>query len=267
MTKLANQVIWITGASSGIGEYLAYELVKYPVKLILSARRESELQRVKDACDTSVGAEVAILPLDLAEADSLEGKCEEATKIYGRVDILINNGGISQRDMIINTDMSVSRRLMEVNYFGSVALSKFLLPQMVKRQTGHHVIITSAVGIITTPKRSAYAASKHALHGFYDTLRAEHHDDNIKVTIICPGYVHTNISYNALMGDGTRQDKLDNAQATGLSPEYTARKIVKSITAQKQEVYIGGFKEVFGIYLKRFFPYLFSIAVRKMSVT
>ena len=267
MTKLDNQVIWLTGASSGIGESLAYELAKYPVKLILSARRETELQRVKEACDISAGAEIEILTLDLAAAETLEQKCEEATRIFGRVDVLINNGGISQRDMIINTDMAVSRRLMEVNYFGSVALSKYLLPQMAERKSGHHVIITSAVGIITTPKRSAYAASKHALHGFYDTLRAEHHDDQIKVTIILPGYVHTNISYNALMGDGTRQDKLDNAQAKGLSPEYTARKIVKAIERGKQEVYIGGFKEVFGIYLKRFFPYLFSIAVRKLSVT
>jgi len=129
------------------------------------------------------------------------------------------------------------------------------------------VVVTSAVGIISTPKRSAYSASKHALHGFYDALRAEHHDDDISVTIICPGYVHTNISYNALMGDGSKQDKLDNAQANGLSPVYTAKKIISSIEKGRQEVYIGGFKELLGIYMKRFFPYLYSIAVRKMSVT
>ena len=267
MSKLDNKVIWLTGASSGIGESLAYELAKFPVKLIISARRETELQRVKEACDAIGSAQTAILTLDLAAADTLEQVCKKATDVFGRVDILINNGGISQRDKIINTDMAVSRRLMEVNYFGSIALSKYLLPEMLRRKSGHHVVISSAVGIITTPKRSAYAASKHALHGFYDTLRAEHHDDHIKVTMICPGYVHTNISYNALLGDGTKQNKLDNAQATGLSPEYTARKIVKAIEREKQEVYIGGFKEVFGIYLKRFFPYLFSIAVRKMSVT
>lgn len=267
MSVLADKVIWITGASSGIGEALAYELAMHPVKLILSARRESELQRVKEACDQSTNKGIVVLPLDLEAADSLEEITRKAESFFGVVDILINNGGISQRDMIINTALEVDRRLMEVNYFGSIALSKYLLPGMITRNSGHHVVVTSAVGIISTPKRSAYAASKHALHGFYDALRAEHHNDNIKVTIICPGYVHTNISYNALLGDGVKQNKLDNAQANGLTPEFTARKIVKAIVTGKQEVYIGGFKEVLGIYVKRFFPYLYSVAVRKLKVT
>ncbi|MGB3465709.1 MAG: SDR family oxidoreductase [Cyclobacteriaceae bacterium] len=262
-----NNVIWITGASSGIGEALALELSKKPVKLILSARRESELLRVRDSCLETGKAQIMVLPLDLADAESLPDKTKEAEYLFGKVDILINNGGISQRDMIINTSMEVDRKLMEVNYFGSIALSKYLLPKMVERKSGHHVIVTSAVGIISTPKRSAYSASKHALHGFYDALRAEHHLDNIKVTIVCPGYVKTNISYNALMGNGKRQNKLDNAQANGLTSEYTAKKIIAAINQEKQEVYIGGFKEKLGIYMKRFFPYIYSVAVRKMAVT
>lgn len=260
-------VVWITGASSGIGEALALELAKKPVKLILSARREPELERVKNACLSNGEAEVRILPLDLSMPETLEEKTREAETMFGQVDVLINNGGISQRDMIVNTSLEVDRRLMEVNYFGSIALSKYLLPAMVERKSGHHVIITSAVGIISTPKRSAYSASKHALHGFYDALRAEHHEDGIKVTIVCPGYVNTNISYNALMGDGKQQNKLDNAQANGLTPEFTAKKIIAAIDKGKQEVYIGGFKEKLGIYMKRFFPYIYSIAVRKMAVT
>jgi len=124
MSKLNNKVIWITGASSGIGETLAYELSRYQVKLILSARREIELKRVKDSCEKNAGAEIEILPLDLAKSEELALKTSQAEQIFGRVDVLINNGGISQRDMIIKTSMEVDRRLMEVNYFGSIALSK-----------------------------------------------------------------------------------------------------------------------------------------------
>ncbi len=265
MEKVDQKVIWITGASSGIGEALAYELSKRNAKLIISARRKEELERVKMACKKAEN--VQVLPLDLSDSESLREKAKQAESYHGHVDILINNGGISQRDYAIDTAMEVDRRLMEVNYFGSIALTKHLLPLMVKRQTGHQVVVTSAVGIISTPNRSSYSASKHALHGFYDALRAEHYKDNLKVTIVCPGFVRTNISYNSLMGDGSKQNKLDTAQANGLSPEVTAKRIVSAIEKQKQEVYIGGLKEVLGIYLKRFFPGLFAIAVRKLSVT
>ena len=179
---------------------------------------------------------------------------------------MINNAGISQRDTIINTSLDVDRRLMEINYFGSITLSKGLLPNMIKRKAGHHVIVTSAVGIVNTPYRSAYGASKHALHGFYDVLRAEHHQDNIKVTLVLPGYVKTNISFNALIGDGSKQNKMDKGQAKGISAEKCAELIVKSIEANKQEVYIGGLKEKAGIYLKRLWPKAASVAIRKLSV-
>ena len=265
--QLEGKVVWLTGASSGIGEAMSYELSKQGCKLILSARRQSELERVKMNCSNSNIDEVHILPMDLEAAGELEEKCQKAQSIYGHIDILINNGGISQRDLAINTSLSVDRRLMEVNYFGSIALSKYLLPEMVKRKQGHHVIITSGVGIISTPLRSGYAASKHALHGFYDALRAEHHDDGLKVTIICPGFIRTNISYNALIGEGQTQNTLDDAQKNGMPSDKFARKAVNAIKKQREEVYIGGIKEIFGIYVKRFFPGLYSILVRKMSVT
>lgn len=260
-----NQVVWITGASSGIGEALAVHISSMKARLILSARRLSELERVKERCSTQ--CDVRILVLDLEDASSLEEKAREAENIFGQVDILINNGGISQRDRVIHTSMEVDRKIMEINYFGAIALSKFVLPEMLKRKSGHHVVVSSAVGIVSTPLRAGYSASKHALHGWYDALRSEHHDDNIKVTLICPGYVNTQISYNALMGDGSRQDKLDDAQANGLTPEYFAEKAVKAILKQKEEVYIGGFLELLGIYVKRFFPGLFSIMVRKIKST
>lgn len=255
----------ITGASSGIGEALAYETSKLGAKLILSARRREELERVKANCANP--NDVNIIPLDLADSFAISQKAKEAESIYGYVDILMNCGGISQRDKVLNTNIDVDRKIMEVNYFGTIALSKALLPKMVERKSGHQVTITSVVGIISTPLRSAYSASKHALHGFYDALRAEHHADGLKVTLVVPGFVRTQISMNALMGDGSKQNKMDDAQDGGLSPEECALKIISAIEKNKEEVYIGGLKEVSGIYVKRFFPGIFSKIVRKIAVT
>ena len=255
----------LTGASSGIGEALAYELDRKGARLILSARRAEELERVRSNCRQP--AAIHLLTLDLADSSAIEKKARDAEAFFGHVDVLIHCGGISQRDRAINTKLEVDRRLMEVNYFGTIALTKALLPKMIERKAGHQVIITSAVGIVSTPFRSSYAASKHALHGFYDALRAEHHEDHLKVSIILPGYVKTKISFNALMGDGTPQNKMDNAQDKGLSAESCAKKIIKAIEHDKEEVYIGGLKEVMGIYVKRFFPGLFSRIVRKAAVT
>ena len=264
MTKIKGSVVWLTGASSGIGEQLAYQLAAKGAKLILSARRKEELDRVKKACNSET---VETLTIDLEDSFSLKQRSKEVNTLFGDVDILINNGGISQRDTILNTSLDVDRKLMEVNYFGSITLSKTLLPKMVERKNGHHVVITSTVGIINTPFRSGYGASKHALHGFYDVLRAEHHQDNIKVTIILPGYIKTNISYNALVGDGSHQNKMDPGQESGMSPEKCARLIIKAIESNKQYAYIGGLKEKVGIYLKRFWPKAAAKAIRKLRVT
>ena len=266
MTKISKDtVVWITGASSGIGEALTLEVAKRGANVIISSRRAEELERVKAQCPVSEN--IAILPLDLADAASLKDKAKAAEEQFGRIDILFNNGGISQRDKALNTDLEVDRRLMEINYFGTVALSKAVTPGMIERKGGHHVVITSAVGIISTPFRSSYAASKHALHGFYDAFRAEYHADNIKVTLALPGFIRTNISINALTGDGTQQGTMDNAQANGMTAEECARHIIKAVEKNTEEVYIGGLKEVAGIYVKRFFPGLFSRLVRKMAVT
>lgn len=263
MTKIKDSVVWLTGASSGIGEQLAYQLAEKGAKLIISARRIEELERVKKNCKSET---VEILTLDLNNGFSLVQRAREAETIFGPIDILINNGGISQREKIINTSLEVDRKLMEVNYFGAITLSKTLLPKMVERKKGHHVIVTSTVGIINTPYRSGYGASKHALHGFYDALRAEHHDDNINVSIILPGFIKTEISKNALTGDGSPQQSMDKAQANGMSAERCAELIVKAIEKNKNEVYIGGLKEKAGIYLKRFWPKAARKAVRKLSV-
>ncbi len=263
MSAIKDRIIWITGASSGIGEALTYELVKEGAFLIVSARREEELARVQKNCQTPEN--VKILVLDLADSSALSHKAKVAAELFGPIDILIHSGGISQRDRAINTGLEVDRQIMEVNYFGSITLTKALLPDMVKRRTGHHVIISSVSGIVSPPFRSGYAASKHALHGFYEALRSEHYVDNIKVTMVCPGYTKTNISYNSLLGDGTKQNSMDEAQENGLTPAWCATQIIKAIKRDKEEVYIAKARELTGIYIKRFFPSLFSRIMRNVK--
>ena len=265
MSVLRDKVIWVTGASSGIGEALAYALAKRGARLVLSARRKDALEKVKGNCPAPSQPDVRILPLDLALADTLQLSTEAAIQIFGHIDILVNNGGISQRSLAAETLLSVDRRIMEVNYFGAIALTKSLLPHFVGRRQGHFVNISSVTGKFGTPYRSGYAASKHALHGFFDAVRAEHYPDNIKVTMICPGFIHTPITYSALTGDGSPLNKMDEAQFKGRPVDWCAEKIVSAIEKQKEEVYLGG-REVLAVYLKRFFPALFSRVIRKVAV-
>jgi short-subunit dehydrogenase len=268
MSNLSGKVVWITGASSGIGEAVAYALARQGARLIISARRKSELERVKGACKGFSQSPVEILPLDLSEANSLQLTTEAAIQLYGQIDILINNGGISQRGLAKETSLEVDRRIMEVDYFGTVALTKYLLPHFLKRGSGHFVVTSSMVGIIGTPYRSGYSAAKHALHGFFDSLRAELWKDSkeIYVTIICPGWINTNLSLVALKGDGSPQNAKDDTHEKGLSPDYVAKKIVNAILNKKSEIYVGGLKETTAGYVKRFFPGLFERIIRNVKV-
>jgi dehydrogenase/reductase SDR family protein 7B len=258
------KVIWITGASSGVGEYLTYAFAQRGARLIISSRNQAELERVKNNCKKP--EEVHVLTLDVANFEQVGIKAQQAIQIYGRIDILVNNAGISQRAYVKDSLLEVDQRIMNVNFMGTVAVTKAVLPQFLQQQSGQIVVMSSVTGKLGTPKRSAYAASKHALHGFFDSLRAETYEDNLKVTILCPGYIQTNISINALTGDGSKYNtKKDKTQA-GLAPDLFAQKALKAIYRQKEEAYIGG-KEIMGIYLKRFFPRLLSRIVRNVKVS
>jgi short-subunit dehydrogenase len=263
--QLSNKTIWITGASSGIGKSLALNLSGRTNNLILSSRDEEALKKVKNKCKDP--NKVKILRLDLNNYLNFNTITNKAIALFGKIDILINNGGISQRDFAIKTTISVDEKIMNINYLGTIALTKTLLPHFIENKNGHIVVVTSVVGKIGTPLRSSYAASKHALHGFFDSLRAEIHPFNIKVTLICPGFVQTNISFNALIGDGSKQNKMDKATKNGLKPEVVAQKITKAIQKGKEEVIIGGFKEKLSVLLKRFFPNILSKLIRKIPVT
>lgn len=260
---MSKSVIWITGASSGIGEAAAKKFSKEGYQVIISARKVPELDRVKSECNFP--SDVKILSLDLVEIDSFGEKVKEAISFYGKVDIVLHNGGISQRSLIRETGLDVDRKLMEVNFFGTVALTKAILPHFISRNTGHFAIVSSLVGKFGSPFRSSYAASKHALHGFFDTLRAEHFQENIAVTMICPGFIRTNVSINAITADGSTLGKMDEAQEKGMSPEDCATEIFSAITRKKEEVTIGG-KETLAVYVKRFFPGIFSKIIKKAKV-
>jgi len=266
MSSVKDKVIWITGASSGIGEALSVALSAKGARLVLSARREHELQRVKDRCTSKEN--VHILPMDITSFDEHDRITTKAISLFGRVDMLINNAGISQRSFVKDTQFDVYKKIMDFNYFGAVSLTKALLPHFLSRKTGHYVVITSVTGKFGTPYRSGYAASKHALHGFYDSLRAELWQDvkdDIKVTIICPGFIRTPITLFAITGDGSPLNKMDEGQYKGKPAEWCAQKIINAIENDKEEVNIGG-REVYGVYLKRFFPRFFSGLIKKIKV-
>lgn len=249
-----SKVVWITGATSGIGEQLAYLYSSQGDQIIISARREEELNRVQKNC--AHPSQVLVLPLDLTQPGNFLELAQSVMDTFGRIDILINNGGISQRSQVHETPLEIDRQVMEVNYFGNIALTKAILPYLRQQKSGIIVPISSLAGQFGFYLRSAYSASKHALHGFYETLRLEEFENNIQVTLICPALIRTNISLEALDANGKPTGKMDKNQETGMDPKLCAQKIIKAIQKKKLEALIGN-GEQNTVRLKRWFPRLF----------
>ncbi|MCX6951901.1 MAG: SDR family oxidoreductase [Verrucomicrobia bacterium] len=263
--RFSNQVVWITGASSGIGEALAQAFAREGARLVLSSRRVEELERVRRACVRP--DEHLVVPLDLARSETFPAAVATVLAQRGHIDVLVNNGGVSQRALAKDATLEVERALMEVNYFGPVALTKAVLPSMLQRGAGHVVVISSVMGYVGTPGRSTYASSKHALHGWFDSLRAEVWKAGLKVTIACPGYVRTAVAINAVSADGQKQGaSAASKERAAIAPEKCAAAILRAVASGQEEVYVGG-KEILGIYLKRYTPWLFSQIVRRMKFT
>lgn len=261
-TRFADRWVWITGASSGIGEATAYQFAREGARLILSSRRAEELERVRRSCDRA--DEHIVVPLDLAKSATFPAVTEEVLKRCGRIDILVNNGGVGQRALAMDATEASERALMEVDYFAPVALTKAVLPAMRARRAGHVVVISSVMGYVGIPGRSSYAAAKHALHGYFDSLRPEIARFGVHVTIVCPGYVRTAISDNALGPQGETQARADRTTMNGIAPEKCAAAILRGVALRRDEVFVGGW-EVAGIYLKRFAPWLFARIARKIT--
>ncbi len=263
MREFKDKVIWITGASSGIGEALALEFAKKEARLILSARREDELKRV-GALTALPELDLLILPFDLSDTKNASGLAAQIMNKFGRIDILINNGGYSQRSEASETSIDIDRQLMEVNYFSYVALTKAVLPYMKRQKTGHIIAISSIAGKFGFYLRSSYSAAKHAIHGFFDSLRLETEGSGIRTLIVCPGKIKTNVSFNAVTATGSSHNKMDESHEDAMSAEECAKQIIIGILNNKEEIYIGG-KEILMIKIKRFFPKLFGKLIRKQS--
>ena len=261
-----DKVVWVTGASSGIGESLARKLNAQGASMILSARNIEKLRHIADDLDPS-GKHVEILAMDVSQTDQATTRAAEAIQFFGHLDAIIHNAGISQRDTAFNSSLKIDQNLMAVNYLGPVALTKALLPHFVERQAGFIAVTSSVAAKLHTPLRSAYCSSKAALHGFFNAVRAEHHKDGIQVTIVCPGFVQTDISRNAMIGDGSTYDKVDEAIAKGIPVDVCTKRYLKAIADGRSEVVIAGTKERFGLFVNRFFPAAFRYMVRNMKVT
>jgi short-subunit dehydrogenase len=263
MSSNKNKVVWITGASSGIGEALAKAFAAEGAKLVLSARRVEELERVKATLKLK-DADVLVLPFDLADTAAVDELSKKVIATFGRIDFLVANGGISQRSYTKDTPIAIDRKIMEVNFFGTIAITKSVLPYMLKQQSGQIIVTSSIAGKFGFYLRSAYSASKHALHGFFESLRMEIYDDNVKVMIVCPGKIATNISMNAVTPDGSSHGKMDDATEQGVSAEYCAQQILKGVANNTEELLVGG-KELKSVWVKRIFPKLFSKLIRKQN--
>ncbi|HEU4415149.1 MAG TPA: SDR family oxidoreductase [Candidatus Angelobacter sp.] len=253
--------VWITGASSGIGEALANAFHGAGARLVLSARREDELRRVQAACGGDPNTRV--LPLDVTDSAALPEKARAALAIFGGIDMLVLNAGITQRSRTRETDESVYRRLMEVNFFAPEAMARAVLPSMLAQKSGHLVVISSVAGKFGVPMRSGYSATKFALHGFFEALRAEEERNGIHVTMVCPGYIRTDISLSALRGDGRKHAKMDSELAHGMPVEECARRILRGVARRKNELVVGAARERTLVYLKRFFPDLLTRMIGK----
>lgn len=265
MGYFRHKVVWITGASSGIGLWLMKLLSKEQARLIVTASNQEKLQMAVQSIDHDE-VEIKLLPGDLSDGNNAKRLADQALEIYSKIDVLILNAGKSQRGLICETEEKVDREIMELDYFSNILIVKTVLNRMKSNGGGHIAVTSSITGKFGFPLRSAYAAAKHALHGFFETLYLEEKKNNIFVTIVCPGRIKTEISMSALQADGTAYDKMDAGQEQGMSPEVCARKYMAAIKNKKREIYIGK-KEILMVHLKRFFPSLFFRIAGKIKTT
>jgi len=262
MNNTNSNIIWITGASSGIGLALAQSYANSGASVILSARSVNKLEEIRQSLSNP--EKHLVLPLDLMDASNFAEKVALVVSHFGRIDVLINNGGVSQRGEAHATPLEIDRQIMEVNYFGAVALTKAVLPVMQKQQSGHIVAVSSIAGKFGFYWRSAYSAAKHALQGFFESLSLEEAKNNIHVTLVYPGKINTPISMSAINEKGEAHGAMDHNQETGMSAELCAQKIIHAINKKKREVLIGN-KEIWAVYIKRFWPWLFWQIIKKQS--
>jgi len=263
MKEFAGKVVWITGASSGIGEALAYELARQGARLVLSARRQDALEAVRARCERA--DEHRVLPFDITYIDNHPALVAEVLAQHGSIDMLINNAGVSQRSLVQDTALSVDRQIFETDYFAPVALLKAVLPHMLARKSGHLVAISSIAGLVATPYRSSYSAAKAAILAFHDALRAETRAAGLKVSVICPGFVATAIADAALVGDGSASAGRHPLPKSAMSAEAFAQKAVLGLCAEQELIVVAG-RERMLWWLSRVSPRATALALSRVKV-
>lgn len=261
MQNFNDKVVWITGASSGIGREMALQISRLGANVVLSARRTQVLEEIQK--ELAHPENSIVLPLDMEQSLVFGEKVKQVMDRFGRIDLLFNNAGLTHRSEIHETPLELDRKLMEVNYFGTIALTKAVLPILRKQKAGHIGVMSSMAGKTGFFQRSAYSAAKHALIGFFETLRLEEDENNIKVSIFCPGPVKTNISVNALESSGEKYGVMDKVLEQGLPVEKCVNIIVKSIRQEKLEVIISKGPEAFGMKLKAILPAFYFKVLKK----
>lgn len=261
----SGKTAWVTGASSGIGEALVRELVERGARVIASSNDIEGLERVKRSCG-ELSQMVLCSPFDLSDTSEIGKTVEDNISKLGSIDYLINIGGVSQRSTIEETPLWLDRKILEINFFGTIALTKAVLPHMIKRRSGHILATSSISGRFGFPLRSAYSASKQALHGFFETLYLENKKHKIRSSVIIPGRVRTNISFHALDSKGNEHGRLDNGQAGGITSEKAAIIILRGIKRNKREILVGG-NELILLHIRRICPWLFFRIADKIKPT
>ena len=260
--NLRNKVVWVTGASSGIGLALAEELYNEGAKLVISARNESQLIEIKNKFP--IKENCLVLPFDLKNSAEFEKYHQQIIENFGRCDVLINNGGFSQRSKAMETTQALEREIMEIDYFAQVALAKIVLPTMKKLGGGKIVVVSSIAGKFGFYLRSTYSAAKHALQGYFESLRLEEEGNNISILLVYPGKIKTNISINAVLSDGNKHNSVDKSFENCMTAQECARNIIVAIKNNSEEILVGR-KEILMVKIKNYFPIIFKKLIRKIK--
>lgn len=264
LDDLKGKVVWITGASSGLGKALAQECALQGAQVVLTARRFEELENVRVSL-LNPDQHVSI-PADITDESQVRHAYETVLECKGRIDWLVNNAGLSQRALIADTTMQTERAIMEVDYFSQVFLTKTVLPAFLKQKSGRIVFVSSVAGLLGTQYRASYSAAKAAIHMWANSLRAEVADDGVNVSVIFPGFVKTNVSINALNGEGKAQGYDNEATANGLEADEFAQMAVKALLKGEEYIVVGGRKEVLGTWVSRLSPSMLYKMIRKAQV-
>lgn len=255
---LKDKIVWITGASSGIGASLAIQLNTLGAKVIASARRAEKLIELKNNCPNPQN--LMTLPLDITNPISIENAIATVKQLE-RLDVVIHNAGIAQKGLVIENEMEVDRKIMETNYFGTVAFTKSIMPIYMKQGYGCFAIVSSFAGVMGIPGRSAYSASKHALHGFFESLKAENISCKLNVSFILPGFINTEITAKGLCGNGSPYGTVETSHRLGMSANQCAKGIIKGLMKSKKRIVVGKI-EVFLLTINRISPRLSQYIIK-----